>query len=330
MITVLAFVLECAATAALISATAWLGMVVTLGVLRPIARYVRPALRADCAFLGAFLPAVLAVAGMLSAAVPPLASVLGWVADHCNGHTHHAHLCLLHPSAPRPALAALGAFTIAAVVLRASALVQRLLQAQQSALELERLGERMLDSYPVIALPGAPRLCHAVGFVRRRILLSRALVQRLSGTQLECALAHERAHLQRWDGLANLLMSTAALVLPPFAVRPFRSAYRRAAEEDCDARAATAVGDGAAVADALVAVAAIQQRPWLREDAFGVWGEHPLEMRVRRLLGPLQRSVGPAYGVPIGASLSAGIFACAFAYATFFHHAVETALDLLF
>jgi hypothetical protein len=44
----------------------------------------------------------------------------------------------------------------------------------------------------------------------------------------------------------------------------------------------------------------------------------------------MQRSGGPAYGVPFGASLTVGIFACAFAYATFFHHAVETALDLLY
>jgi Zn-dependent protease with chaperone function len=330
VIPALAFVLDCAAIAAWIATLSWLLMLLGLLLVRPLARWAPPSVRADAAFLGGFLPAVLALAGMLSAAVPPLASALGWAADHCDGHTHHWHLCLIHPAAMRPAMATLGAFMMAAVLLRASVLVQRLLETQRSASALERLGQRKDGRFPIIELPGAPRLCHAAGFVRRRILVSSALVQRLDGTQLHCALAHERAHLQRWDGLANLLMSMASVLLPPFAMSVFQRAYRRAAEEDCDDRAAREVGSGTTVAQALLSVAALQRHPWQREDAFGVWGEHPLETRVRRLLVPTRRTGGRAYAVPLGASLTVGIFACALAHATFFHHAVETALDLVF
>jgi beta-lactamase regulating signal transducer with metallopeptidase domain len=121
-------------------------------------------------------------------------------------------------------------------------------------------------------------VCHAVGLVRPRVLVSRAVVDRLDAQALRAVLAHEHAHLDRSDLRWSALVELAGCVAP--LTSRWTSVWREAAEEAADDVAAART-DGLTVAHALVTVAR------LRLDAapgfaFGAAG---LERRVNRLLG---------------------------------------------
>jgi Zn-dependent protease with chaperone function len=233
---VLAFLLECAAAAAFIglalSLVAWL----LLAALRWPALRRLPAVRADLAFVLGALPAVGALAVVSAAAAPSLGAALGLWSDHCSSHGHHLHLCILHSAGLRPALAAAGAFSLAVFLFRAGWLARRVVEMRERLAALESLGTRRPGPFPIITVPGAPRLCHAAGHVHRRILVSESLAAALSAPELRGALAHEEAHLRRRDPLAGLLLAVAGLFTlpsspgpssPPGSWRPRRRATRR-------------------------------------------------------------------------------------------------------
>lgn len=332
MTALLGFILECAAIAALLgtaaSVLAWLAMI----VCRPMASRVNPSARADFVFLAGVMPAIVAIAGTAAAAAPSLAAAVGLVADHCGGHGHHMHVCIVHRTGLRPDLALLGGIALAAWLVRTCSLLRNALEVANDVRTLERLGTATSDVFAVIEVPGSAPLCHATGFVHRRILLSTGLAARLEPAELRCALAHERAHLQRRDPLASVFLSLAGLFVPPPLASLFQRAYRTSAEEACDDEAARVVGNGPLVAGALVAVARAQQAGAWRPSAAQVFGfgQHRLETRVRRLLARTAIDPQRAYALPIAAAAGLIVFVAALQHAAFFHHAVETALDRLF
>lgn len=321
----LAFALECAALAALVGGgTSLLASAAGL-LLRPLVRGAPPARRADLAFLLGALPAVAAIAVVLAAAAPSLLGALGLAADHCPSHQHHVHLCLVHGAGLRPLLAALGAASLAVFLFRAAALGARHGETRKSLAALERLGTTSAGRFPLVAVPGGPRLCHAVGVWRPRIVVSAELRGALSGAEWEAALAHEEAHLRRRDPAAFLALSLAGLfALPPLARRVHR-AFAQAVEEACDVEAALAVHSPGLVARALVEVAALQRgvpQPAI-EAAFG---ETALERRVQLLLGDSPPRLAPARALALClGALALGLGAALF-HAHWLHHAVETAL----
>lgn len=326
---ILAFALECAAVAAAIAAAA---SMLSLGVtwtLRPVARHASASLRGDLFFLAGMLPAAASVAGVAAAATPSVASALGLAPDHCPTHSHHLHLCLVHSAGLRPALAALGAFALAAFVFRGCTLAWSVFGMRQKLGQLERLSRSLVGRFPIFVVPGAPRLCHATGVLRPRILVSRSLLRKLGRNEARCAVAHERAHLRRRDPLANLLLSAAGLFVPPPLAARFQREYRFAAEEACDADAAQAMGDPALVAGALVQVATVQHSVSFG-DAASAFGELALEMRVQRLLAPSGPASRPARALFYTAAAASGLAAAAMANAPSVHHAVETVLFQLF
>lgn len=325
----LSFVLECAAIASLTGTAASLILLAASACLRPLWRRQSSSARADWAFVIAIVPAIAVIAAVASAAAPSIASVLGLAADHCPGHSHHLHVCLVHSTGLRPVVATLGAFALVVWTFRAGSLLRNTIQVNRCVRALERLGTRRAAS-SVIEIPGAPRLCHAIGLLRGRILISESLIHQLRPAEIGCALAHERAHLQRRDPLSNLLMSVAALFQPPFLPTLWQRAYRAAAEEACDDAAAIAVGDGTLVAEALVAVATVQGGQALGQ-AVPAFGEHGLESRVRRLLhGEHPRRLRRAYALVMGTVGGVAIAVATGYQATFLHDTVETLLDRLF
>ncbi|QRK09432.1 hypothetical protein JQX13_04620 [Archangium violaceum] len=325
----LAFLLECAATAALVGTAVSLLVWPALLVLRARALQRVPALRADLAFVLGTLPALASVGVVAAAAAPPLAAALGLAADHCLGHGHHVHLCFLHTATVRPVLATVGAFSLVVFLFRAGDVVLRLLRVRARLSALESLGTPRSGPFPIVAVPGAPRLCHAVGLVRRRILLSASLEESLTQVELRSALAHEEAHLRRREPLLGLLLGVAGLFAAPFLARACVTVYQTAAEEACDAEAAAAVGDGGLVAGALVKVATLQRRLSNVAGEMPAFGALALERRVRLLLDEEARATSAqALRVAGVMALAAGLLA--FAYTAFLHHAVETALHLLF
>lgn len=321
----LAFVLECAALAALVGGATSLLAAAVGQVLQPLVRTAAPARRADLAFVLGALPAVAAIAVVLAAAAPSLAGALGLAADHCPTHLHHVHLCLVHGAGLRPLLAAVGASSLALFLFRAAALGAHVVETRRSLAALERLGARAPGRFPLVAVPGAPRLCHAVGVRRPRIVVSAELQRALQPADWEAALAHEEAHLRRRDPLAFLVLSLAGLFsLPPLARRAHRD-FAQAVEEACDLEAAAAVRSPSQVARALVEVAALQ-RSAPGPAIAAAFGETALERRVQRLLGEAPGRVAPARALLLSlAALAAGL-AAALLHADGLHHAVETAL----
>jgi Zn-dependent protease with chaperone function len=329
MISLLGFALACVAIAALLGVATSLCVIAAAAVSRPVLHGVSPSLRGDVVFLAGVLPAVVAMTGTAAAVWPPIASALGLVSDHCLQHGHHLHICIVHRAALQPTLVAVGGIALTAWVVRCGALLGNLILSNRRTHEIERLGTATSAPFPVVRLPGAPWLCHAVGAFRRRILLSESLANGLPPGALRCALAHETAHLSRRDPLASLVMSIAGLFALPFWSGVLLRAYRSAAEEACDDAAARAVGDGALVAEALVAVASLQHsasvRPLVNSFCFG---QHPLETRVRRLLFASGFEVRRALALPLAACVASGALALALQHAPAVHHAVETALHL--
>jgi Zn-dependent protease with chaperone function len=328
----LAFALQCAAIAALLGAGACVLVAALVVLLRPVVRRLDPSLRGDFAFAAAVLPAVVVVAGTAATALPSIAGVLGLGHDHCLQHDHHLHVCVVHGSALPPELAVLGAAALATWLLRAGLLVRASLQFTREVRALERLGTCSHDRFPVVQIPGAPRLCHAIGVLRRRILLSASVAAKLGPVGTRSVIAHETAHLRRRDPLANLVISCAGLFLLPPWQRLFQRAYRAAAEQACDDDAARLVGDGSVVAETLLAVTKLQQAAWQPGEvtsAFG-FGQQPLEARVRRLLAGVASEPRRPHALPALAVTTVIAFALAVQHAAFFHHAVETALHQLF
>lgn len=332
MTAILGFILECAAIAAMLGAGVSLLTLAVVKLQPLVAKRTNPSPRADVAFVAGVLPAIVAIVCTVAAAMPSLAAGLGLFADHCHEHSHHLHLCFAHGPGIRPDVAALGALALMAWVVRAALLFRQGLAFARDVRRLEQLGAPRGTDFPVVEIPGNTPLCHAIGVLRRRILLSTSLLARLAPSELRCALAHERAHLRRADPLASLLLSVAGLFMLPPIARSLQRAYRTAAEDACDDDAARTVGDATLVAGALVAVARLQQHSsWqpAGAQAFG-FGQHRLEARVRRLLDGSAFAARRAYALPAAAAAALIISVAALDHAAFFHHAVETALHHLF
>ena len=332
MMAMLGFVLQCAAIAALLGAGASALIAVVAVSLRSSIGRLSPSARGDLAFLACVSPAIVAIVVTAATAAPSIAGAVGLAHDHCLHHDNHHHVCFVHGEGISPSLALLGAAALAVWTLRAGRLFVRLLRLDRDARALEELGTTTAAGFPIVEIPGEPWLCHAVGAFRRRVLLSRSLAEALGPNGLRSALAHEAAHLQRRDPLANLLMSVAGLFALPAWAGFVQRAYRAAAEQACDDAAARQVGDGSLVAEALLVVARLQgmANPGLRlGEAFGL-GQHPLEARVHRLLAGRFGAPRRALALPVGAALTALSFFVALHRAEFFHHAVETVLYRLF
>jgi beta-lactamase regulating signal transducer with metallopeptidase domain len=163
---------------------------------------------------------------------------------------------------------------------------------------LSRLGRSQVsDGVEEVWVPGAPRLCHAIGWWRPRVLLSDSLRALVSEGELRAAIAHEHAHHRRRDLLAIVVLRFAGAFQPAALARAAERDFREAAELAADAAAAHHVGDGLLVANALVEISRISiAAPGL------AMGEGSVERRVRALLdrpgGEIRRAVAlPCVGV---------------------------------
>ena len=172
------------------------------------------------------------VAGIVTALVslsPYAAQLL--IPEHC-----HAGICGSH--APLVAGSSLGgiglvvaasliAFAAGAVAIRAIVYGGRRLRSLYALSRRSRAREHLIvDSDHLFAW--------CCGLVRQQIVLSRALVERLSAAELDVVLAHERAHLARFDNLRNLAGRCATMMWPPGAKARIRSDLVADSERVCD------------------------------------------------------------------------------------------------
>ncbi|MCC5850396.1 MAG: M48 family metalloprotease [Verrucomicrobia bacterium] len=132
-----------------------------------------------------------------------------------------------------------------------------------------------------------------VGVLRPVILLPVGLVTGLTPAQLEAILAHELAHVRRWDGLVLLLQATVeTLLFYHPAVWWVSGQIRKECERCCDDLAMDVCPDRLLYAETLAEVAARSAGHGVPTFASGAGGKGLLS-RIRRLLeGPPSRPGG--------------------------------------
>ncbi|MES2581933.1 MAG: M56 family metallopeptidase [Pseudomonadota bacterium] len=125
----------------------------------------------------------------------------------------------------------------------------------------------------------------SVGFLRPLVLMPTALLSGMPVHLLEALLAHELAHVRRWDYLANLLQSVVeALLFFHPVVWWLSGRMRDAREEVADELAAAALDDPHRLAQALHALALQQPDPMPRLALAANGGK--LLQRLERLMAP--------------------------------------------
>ncbi|MCX7289924.1 M56 family metallopeptidase, partial [Janthinobacterium sp.] len=169
-------------------------------------------------------------------------------------------------------------------------------QARVDALA-QRMGLHRSRQVPLKLHAGLSSLV-TVGFWRPVILLPAALLSGMPVALLEALLAHELAHVRRWDYLVNLLQSVAEALLFFHPVVWWLSARMRAEREQvADALAAQALQDPQQLATALHALslhAAAPSQPGLLMSARG----GALLTRIERLVAPGPDTTGWKLALP--------------------------------
>jgi beta-lactamase regulating signal transducer with metallopeptidase domain len=235
----------------------------------------------------------------LSVAVPPSMPLLSRIAtDHLTSPT-------LPLSNPLPYLTIVVWFWLAGVVAMSvwSAtgwfIAQRLKRRSKHVLP-EIWQSRLAALAGQLGIRRGIRLCEStlaqvpavIGWIRPVILIPAGALINLSAQELEAVLAHELAHIRRFDYVANLLQSAIeALMFYHPAMWWIAKRIRAERENCCDDLAIAACGDRVTYARALTALEEL--RSGYPQFAMAATGGHLLS-RVRRLLGkddPRRRSL---------------------------------------
>jgi Zn-dependent protease with chaperone function len=139
-----------------------------------------------------------------------------------------------------------------------------------------------VDRNRVLVVPGLPSPAFTAGWLRPRVYVAAAVVERLSGEELAAVLAHEGSHVRRRDPLRlSVLRFLACTLFWLPALR--RLATDIAAEGEVRADDLAAERHGLALASALVRLAAWE--PAAETLGVGFTGGDLLERRVLRLTG---------------------------------------------
>ena len=152
-----------------------------------------------------------------------------------------------------------------------------------------RMGMNRTLRVLVSAIPDGPSV---IGWFRPAILLPAATLLNLTPDQLEAILAHELAHLRRYDDVVNIVQSVIeTLLFYHPAVWWVSGRIRHERELCCDDLAVRASGDALCYARALTALETLRVAPVGL--ALGA-ASSPLEYRIRRIVGQKSRNYLPS------------------------------------
>jgi len=179
-------------------------------------------------------------------------------------------------------------------------------QAMQAI--LNRLAQRMGVTQSVSLLESAkaesPLL---LGWLKPAILVPSAVLLQLSPTALEAILAHELAHVRRFDYLVNLLQSfVEALLFFHPCVWWLSSRIRELREHCCDDAAASLCGDPLILAEGLSALERLRRRIQSDPEPALAAAKGKLMSRITRLFQPQDVPAASLRGLAlalVGASL---------------------------
>jgi Zn-dependent protease with chaperone function len=302
---------------ALAVATAWLVSGLSRLAL-PFVRRLSPTSRMEASTWLTVVPVLAAMVVSVAVSVPSVRYGLGLGADHCAGHAHHAHVCFWHGAALPAWMAWIAAIGGALTLFRVAQVAAGLVRTERVAAALSACGT---EHDGVVVVPSTRVVCHVVGVLRPRIVVSRAVVDGLGAGELRAAIAHERAHLDRSDSRWSALLAIAGSVAPLSSASWVR-VWREAAEEAADGVAAS-MTDGPTVARSLVAVARMGLQP-IPGLAFHT---ADLERQVTRLLegSSAPRSSRAGRGTVLLAVLAATLVVAAHVP---LHHLIEEAWEV--
>jgi beta-lactamase regulating signal transducer with metallopeptidase domain len=158
---------------------------------------------------------------------------------------------------------------------------------------LARLARRLGVRRRVALLAAAVDGPAVVGWLRPAILVPAGMLLAVPPAHLEALLAHELAHVRRWDFAVNLLQAAVeTLLFYHPAVWWISRQVRLEREACCDRAAAVACGGRAPYARALAELEERRRRPFRLAPALGA---SDLPERMRRLAGaPPRLGAGPA------------------------------------
>lgn len=168
-------------------------------------------------------------------------------------------------------------------------------QARLDALA-RRLGLRRAVSLRLLPELAGPI---ALGALRPCVLLPASLLTRLPADLLEALLAHELAHVRRWDYLANLLQGAVEALLFFHPVVWWLSARMRHERElVADEISAELIGDPRRIALALHALSELDSAPMPSSPLALAARGGDLLARIERLLAPRPQATGWKLAVP--------------------------------
>ncbi len=206
-------------------------------------------------------PPVLALVLVALLAADSVKSLLAGT-DHCEAHSHHLHLCLVHGAAwaMRPWAVALLAVAACFVAVRFLQIAWAHAGAQPAAWRFRRMGESFPEANPCVVVPLDAPLVFTAGALSPTVVISRGAWEGLNPNERRAVIEHEIAHVANGDLWRRALLSIAACFAAPglasFALR----LWDRSAERICDRQAADAVGRPTIVAGAIVALARTMSR----------------------------------------------------------------------
>lgn len=150
---------------------------------------------------------------------------------------------------------------------------------------MEDLQEKIQLNMPIRLFESAKAVVPmTIGWIKPIILLPAGIMSGLTITQLEAVLAHELAHIKRYDYLINIFQSCIEILFFYHPATWFISAQVRDERENCcDDYAVNICGDRLVLAKALTQVATFQQQPRLAM-AFGAKRQTFMD-RIKRIVG---------------------------------------------
>jgi beta-lactamase regulating signal transducer with metallopeptidase domain/predicted nucleic acid-binding Zn-ribbon protein len=150
---------------------------------------------------------------------------------------------------------------------------------------MEDLQEKMQLHIPIRLFESAKAVVPmTIGWIKPIILLPAGIMSGLTVTQLEAVLAHELAHIKRYDYLINIFQSCVEILFFYHPATWYISAQVRDERENCcDDFAVDICGDRLVLAKALTQVATFQQQPRLAM-AFGAKRQTFMD-RIKRIVG---------------------------------------------
>jgi Zn-dependent protease with chaperone function len=319
----------CVAALALVAYALSGSLVFALHVLRrPFAR-LAPAAQARLYLLAALVPALVSVAVLIAALAPNF----GWIADHCTvlGDPHtHPHICADHHVSAWPAIP-LALLTLM-VLLRCAWVVAGRFYALILAFKAHRSLQKAStpDVQPgVRVLPFPDAQGFVLGLFRPTIYLTQGLVSGRQRQHLAAVLAHERAHLNRYDHWRRFFAGLGLAMHLPILGAWVERRLARAQEMAADEAAAQAVGSAESIAEALVALAKDQAGIPVSEWAHSglAFSGTEIESRVLQLMNGKRGHDWPKLsGLMLGAVI---VLATLAATAGEVHHGIEQLLGII-